>query len=350
MLKSVLFFLGFISCISICNAQQEATGSFFYSHQKVMDSVFYSHQEIADSVYHSHFDSLCFHFNELTFIDFDVSQRSGCDTLTTQLLNLTKHSPDDTLSYFWSVFNEEQAIIFNFIEENPEVFIAEPGNYHVELVITNTHGCSDTLIKYNVISIDKMPHVDFTFTPENALFAEYLGEVEFTNLTAPELLQNPTVVWRWDFGDSEINARAESPMHLFSSWGDYHTTFHLKTKNGCEVALTKTIIIEDELFFPDTLQANSDFFPFIFAITNLNINIPKDDSNEFRTNYLFIYNESGVNVYEQKNYDTYKKDGIIVEGIYSFPVEGLLKGIYYYSFYYKGKSKMVHYSGTFWVI
>ena len=331
--------MGFISHIFICSAQQEAT-----------DSTFHSYQNMADSVFHSHFDSLCFHFNELTFIDFDVSQKSGCESLHTQLLNLTKHLPDDTLSYFWSVFNEEQIIIFNFTEENPEIFIAEPGNYHVELVITNMHGCSDTLIKYNVISIDKMPNIDFIFTPENALFAEYLGEVEFTNLTAPELLRDPTVMWHWDFGDTEINANVESPVHLFSSWGDYRTTFHLRTKNGCEVALTKTIIIEDELFFPDTLKANSDFLPSIFAITNLNINVPKNDLNEFRTNYLFIYNENGEIVYEQKNYDTYKKDGVIVEGIYSFPVEDLSEGIYYYSFYYKGKSKMVHYSGTFWVI
>ena len=192
-----------------------------------------------------------------------------------------------------------------------------------------------------------MPQVDFIFTPENALFAEYLGEVEFTNFTDPELLQDPTVAWHWEFGDGEINANAQSPVHLFSSWGDYHTTFHLKTKNGCQTALTKTITIEDELFFPDTLKTNSDFFPSVFAITNLNANILKDDPNGFRTNYLFIYNEDGANVYEKKNYDTYKKDGVIVEGINVFPIEGLSEGIYYYSFYYQGKSKMVHYSGTF---
>jgi len=301
----------------------------------------------------------CFLFSKLPSIDFDVSQKYGCGFVITQLLNQSTYSLsdslaylylwEDSLSYQWILFNDDHSIYYEFEEENPDLFLHTPGNYHIEFIITNMYGCADTLTKYNIISIDKMPQINFSFTPENALFAEYFGEVVFTNLTDPDLLNDPSVVWYWDMGDNVTHLKEHSPVHLFSMWGDYHTTFHLQTKNGCKVALTKTVVIEDELFFPDTLKMYSPKFPSIFAITNLNTNIPKDDINEFRTNHLFVYDENGEKVYEQKNYDSYIKNKNVVEGAHSLHAISLQKGSYHYSFFYKGKSKMVHYSGEFWV-
>jgi len=350
MIKKNLFLLLFLSYLFFCRAQEEDR-----------------HIDVNTEI-----DTLCSIFYKSITIDFDVSQKSGCEFLITQLLNqstyvledtiadplledtiaffaedILSYFPEDTLSYFWNVFNDDRSTQFEFTEENPDIFLYDPGNYHITLIITNMYGCADTLTKFNVITIDKKPQINFTFTPENALFAEYFGEVEFVNLTDPVLLSDTTVVWYWDMGDKVINLKDRSPVHLFSAYGDYHTTFHLKTKNGCKVALTKTVTIEDELFFSDILKSNSQTAPSVFAVTNLNTHIPKDGPDQFRTNHLFIYNENGKMVYEQKNYDTYIKNNIIVEGAYSLGATDLQEGVYYYSFYYKGKNKMVHYSGKF---
>jgi len=327
MIKKIIILLLYLCCFLICSAQEEMI-----------------HHHI-----HYEKDTICSHFHDSISIDFEVSRDSGCDYLITQLLNLSNTPPEDSLSFFWNLFNEDSTISFIFTEENPDVFLSEPGIYHLCLIITNRNGCADTLTRYNVISLDKMPQINFSYTPENALFAEYFGEVEFTNLTDTEFSIDSTVLWYWDMGDHVINIKDWSPVHLFSSWGDYHTTFHLKTKNGCKVALTKTVIIEGELFFPDILKKNSDLNSSIFAITNLNTNIPKDDPNEFRNNYLFIYNENGEKVYERKNYDSYIKNDEVVKGVYVLNAADLMDGEYFYSFYYKGKSKMIHYSGMFLV-
>ncbi|MCL1850831.1 MAG: hypothetical protein FWF70_05455 [Bacteroidetes bacterium] len=300
-------------------------------------------------IVHRELDTVCSHFIDLLSINFDVNPNRGCEFLITQLFNKSTQFLDDSLSYQWTVFNDDYSIHFMFDEENPDIFLHEPGNYHIELIITNMYSCTDTLTKYNVITIDKMPQINFTVAPENALFAEYFGEVEFTNLTDPVLLGDPTVEWYWDMGDNIMNTTVLSPVHLFSTWGDYHTTFHLKTKNGCNVALTKTVTIEDELFFPDTLKNNSQTFPSIFAVTNLNTHIPKDDPDEFRTNHLFIYDKNGKQVYEQQNYDTYVRNNIVIKGARAFCAADFTAGAYYYSFYYKGKNKMVHYSGEVWI-
>jgi len=287
--------------------------------------------------------------NELV-LDFEVLHNSGCESLITQLINHVQYPFEDSLAFFWTLFNDNQTVSLHFDDDNPDIFINEPGNYHIKLVISDAQGFTDSIIKHNVITVDKMPQIDFTFTPENALFAEYLGVVEFTNLTDTKLLKDNSIVWFWELGDGEINSNEWSPVHLFSSWGDYHTTFHLKTKNGCKVALTKTITIEDELFFSDTLFKNATGISSIFAITNLNTSIAKDDPNEFRTNYLFIYNAHGEKIYEQTYYDTYIKKNQVVKGKYLLCAADLQEGVYYYSFFYKGKSKMVHYKGEFWVM
>jgi len=345
MIKKTLLLLVCLSYLLICFAQEDEKRT----------------------VVITNLDTSCYHFTELLAIDFDVSQNSGCEFLITQLLNRTAFFSEDTLPalfsedtlsypfledtlvFLWTVFNDNRTIHFEFTEENPDIFLYEPGIYHIEFIISNMYGCSDTLTKYNMITIDKMPQINFAYTPENALFAEYFGEVVFTNLTDPELLSDSSVVWYWDMGDNVINLKDRSPVHLFSTWGDYHTTFHLRTKNGCKVALTKTVTIEDELFFPNILKLNSQTYPSIFAITNLNTHIPKDDPDDFRTNHLFVYNEKGEKVYEQKNYDSYIKDRNTVEGNHSLKVVDLQKGAYYYSFFYKGKNKRVHYNGEFWV-
>jgi len=328
MIRNILIFWFFVMCVLVGCAQQKITNPPFYAEQ----------------------DSLYFRNVENLLIDFDVQQKFGCEYLITQILNFTQYTlEEDSLFFLWNIYNEDKTLNLTYFDESPDIFIYEPGDYHVKLVVSNESGIMDSLIKENLISIDKMPEIDFTFAPENALFAEYFGEVEFFNLTDPKLYNDTTVEWYWDFGDGELNSKEWAPVHLFSSWGDFHTTFHLKTKNGCKVALTKTVIIEEELFFPNLLKKNSKNCSSFFAITNLNTNIPADDPTHFRTNYLFVYNEFGAKVYEQNNYDSYIKNNTAIEGNHTLRAEVLPEGKFYYSFFYQGKNKIVHYSGEFFV-
>jgi PKD repeat protein len=328
MIKKVLLLEFFLSSLFLCGAQKI----------------------IIQTATPFEMDSVQAKQNEEVVIDFEVLHKYGCESLITQLINHTIYPFEDSLAFFWNLFNDEQTLSYYFEEENPDVFINEPGNYHVKLIVSDFSGFIDSIIKFNIVSIDKMPQIDFTFTPEDALFAEYLGEVEFSNLTDPKFLKDTTIVWYWDMGDNVIYHSKWAPVHLFSSWGDYHTTFHLKTKNGCKAARTKTVSIEDELFFSDRLLKNFNNSSAIFAITNLNTNIPIAHPTEFRTNYLFIYNDIGEIIYEQKNYDSYIKNNVVVKGKQWLSADYLPEGTYYYSFYYKGKNKMVHYKGEFVVV
>ena len=80
---------------------------------------------------------------------------------------------------------------------------------------------------------------------------------------------------------------------------------------------------------------------------NTNASLP---AFQYRSNELFIYDRWGKLVYKAKNYDTVSKDGQIMRGAQCFDALNLPDGVYYYSFYYKGKVKVVNYNGTLTVI
>ena len=127
-------------------------------------------------------------------------------------------------------------------------------------------------------------------------------------------------------------------------------TLSINSGFGCTSEITHTVTIEDNLIFPNVITPNGDNLNDVFAIENLNTNINLEDPDQYRSNELYIYDRWGKLVYKAKNYDTVSKDGQIMRGAQCFDALNLPDGVYYYSFYYKGKVKVVNYNGTLTVI
>ena len=102
--------------------------------------------------------------------------------------------------------------------------------------------------------------------------------------------------------------------------------------------------------FPNVITPNGDNINDVFAIENLNTNVNLEDPDAFRNNELLIYDRWGKLVYSAKNYDTFARNGQIERGMQAFDGMNLPDGVYYFSFYYKGKAKTVKYNGTVTII
>ena len=98
------------------------------------------------------------------------------------------------------------------------------------------------------------------------------------------------------------------------------------------------------------ITPNGDNINDIFAIENLNTSINAEDPDRYRNNKLQIFDRWGKKVYEAINYDTFAKDGQVNPGTQIFDGSNLPDGVYYFSFYYKGKAKTVNYNGTLTII
>jgi PKD repeat protein len=117
-------------------------------------------------------------------------------------------------------------------EQNPVHTYNAPGVYNVTLIAYNGGG-SDTLTKYDYITVVTRPVANFTASP--------------TDGTAPLLVQftdtsdgHPTS-WTWKFGDGSFTLQ-RNPYHLYTRPGVYNVSLTVYNTAGADT-LTKTGLI-----------------------------------------------------------------------------------------------------------
>ncbi len=282
---------------------------------------------------------------ELPHIDFEADPTQGCIPYS---LHITNHSTPDSCDYQWYLYDENGQLAYASIEADPTFDFETPGTFSLYMHISSPYGCADSLYLPLFAVASYQPTADFEATPEISLMAETGGEVLFTNYA--DSVQSAAATTIWEFGDGTLDSTTFSPTHTYSQWGDYIVTLHVETADGCSSEIAHTVVIEQDLIFPNIITPNGDGINDVFAIENLNTNINPEDPDEYRTNKLYIYNRWGKQVYAAKNYDTYARGGQISQGEQVFDGTGLSDGVYYYSFYYKGKAKTVNYNGSLTIV
>jgi gliding motility-associated-like protein len=280
-------------------------------------------------------------------INYSHSAIEGCAPLTVHINN---QSTPTNADFEWMVFYSNGAMAMSSHQINPTFEIEEPGHYTLYLKVTTQDGCVDSLIRWDYIRVNAQPIAEFAATPEISLMSENDGQVVFTNYSDENVMTQPGSSFYWDFDDGEVDSSTIAPTHVFAQWGDYNVTLHIETEDGCASEIAHTVVIEQDLIFPNVITPNGDGINDVFAIENLNTNVNLEDPDEYRTNKLYIYDRWGKKVYSAKNYDTFSLNGQITLGNQFFDGSSLSDGVYYFSFYYKGKAKTVNYNGSLTII
>ena len=286
---------------------------------------------------------------EVPHADFRMADTTGCAPATVRLFDETTVENPNYL-YEWMILHEDGSLAYASPNKNPIITIEEPGIYTVGLRVHTPEGCYDSLFKWNCLHIYHQPLAEFVSEPEISLYSESNGLIHFHNYADSSFVESGDIKLRWDFGDGSSDTAAFSPDHTYASWGDYDVTLNLISRFGCSSSITHTVVIEDDLVFPNVITPNGDGTNDCFAIQNLNIRYNPEDPDEYRSNELYVYDRWGKMVYHAKNYDTYAVNGEIVKGTQYFDASQLSDGVYYYTFYYKGKVKTVDYHGSITVI
>jgi len=295
-------------------------------------------------------DTVNINFWPLPKPDFEADVTSGCTPVTSRFTNLTT-TTSDSISCEWFVYDQDFTHLVDYSPENSPVFhFNDAGYYTVKLVITTAEGCKDSVIKYNYILTSPQPNIDFLATPEICMMSETNGSIDFTAYLSDNVTGNTNNHLVWSFGDGEQTEDETSTTHVYSTWGDYIVTLSLTTEAGCGDSVSHTVVIEDDLRFPNVITPNGDGINDVWAIENLNTDINPEDPDEYRHNELRISDRYGKVVFHVKNYDTWSKDGQINVGLNPFNGEGLSDGVYYYSFSYKGKAKTTTWHGSITII
>jgi len=169
----------------------------------------------------------------------DYSPVNVCDSKDIHFSDHSTSKDGELTQWLWSFIDPQGDTLHTSQEQEPWYNFIEAGNWHVDLAVATTKGCTDTLNRQ--INVRTSPLPDFEYS------TACLGEqVFFSDLTeAPPWAE--VYKWEWDFGDGTTSSLA-NPSHLFQEDGKHEVTLTVTSINGCVKDTTKYITVHS---FPE---------------------------------------------------------------------------------------------------
>ncbi|MEO7312020.1 MAG: PKD domain-containing protein [Chitinophagaceae bacterium] len=162
--------------------------------------------------------------------DFDTTMQPYCKLpKTVSFLNASAGS--GTFTYNWDFGDGTFST-----QTNPVHSYTNFGNYTVKLTATSSYGCSNTVVKTNLVKVDTL------FTNFQVPSPTCIGSpVTFTNGSAPA-----TVKSSWNFGDG-TSSLVFNPTKIFNTAGSYTITLSNSFVNGCVDSVKKMLVIGNRI-------------------------------------------------------------------------------------------------------
>ncbi len=158
------------------------------------------------------------------------------------------------------------------------------GTYTV--VMQDYNGCviTDT---FNLVNYHT-PQASFSYSPS----PPQQGSPTSFVYTTPNTLNDTTVGYSWNFGDTITSTNA-NPQHTYANGGTYTVTLIVANEYGCLDTITKVIEIQYIVIAPNIITPNGDGINEFLAFKNLQY---------FNNNKIWIYNRWGTQLYHDADY------------------------------------------------
>lgn len=165
--------------------------------------------------------------------------------------NQTQDNNTIIKSYAWN-FGDPTTLTDTTSAKHAEYKYDLNGEYEVKLVVTNTLGCTDTII--NKVNIFKGPAANFIWNNNCAS-----RPVIFTDQSQPT--SSAIVNWNWQFsnkGEILDKSTQQNCTYIFVHAGTYDADMKVIDKNGCATSINKQIIISPNPVAAFTIVENYD--------------------------------------------------------------------------------------------
>ena len=173
-------------------------------------------------------------------------------------------------SWHWNFGDALSGANNNSTLQTPSHAFTAAGNFTVILQVTSSSGCtnSDTITP---ITINALPIADFTNTVACEGSPTTFTDASTANATS-------VIAYSWNFGDGGTSS-AQSPQHIYATYGNYSVTLTVTNSNGCIHSVTKQVLvnpkpISDFSFSPASCVGNPvNFFNQSFVPTGYSSSI-----------------------------------------------------------------------------
>ena len=134
------------------------------------------------------------------------------------LVTINDLSLGNVVEWYWDFGDGSNSTL-----QYPSHIYNQSGTFDVSLVVTNTNGCSDTLLNPELVQLAG-PSGDFNFFPDTAGCPPY----DITYVANAE----GATQYTWDFGDGNLGT-GDSTTHTYNEIGTYLPSLILEDDNGC---------------------------------------------------------------------------------------------------------------------
>lgn len=154
----------------------------------------------------------------------DFGYDNTCLSSLTAFSDASINGDIQIVSWFWN-FDDPVTGTYNNTsnEQNAVHQFSHIGAFAVSLTVTNSKGCSSTVI--DTVTIDTPPPVKFIYSS-----ACLDTEIQFTDSTVTTVADISN--WLWDFGDGTTSTD-QNPTHTYLTSGIYTVSLSVLNLNGC---------------------------------------------------------------------------------------------------------------------
>ncbi|MBL4657645.1 MAG: PKD domain-containing protein, partial [Flavobacteriales bacterium] len=179
--------------------------------------------------------------NYITVFESPVSNftsdiTNGC-SLTVQYADSSPPGSSAITSWFWDFGDGSSSTT-----QSPAYTYSMAGSYYVGLTVTNSDGCTNTVLINNYAAVSEGPKPGFTSSTQTGCSIPFA--VNFSDTSA----QGSSAItgWLWNFGDATLST-VQNPTHTFTSFGGFDITLTITDLDNCLDSLTvsNNIIIDD---------------------------------------------------------------------------------------------------------
>ncbi|MEL7340340.1 MAG: PKD domain-containing protein, partial [Bacteroidota bacterium] len=185
-------------------------------------------------------------------VEFVIADSSGCAPFSATFSNNSPPFVSQTLGIV-GVLN------YNGLSGSPSFIVNTPGVYDVFMVLTNALGCTDSVYKPSLITVNG-PQVSISANPDSGCVPL---NVQYNSQVIPT---TPIVSYDWDFGDGN-SANAPDPNHTYNTAGSFPVSLSLTDAEGCMATanLTNPILATEPIAdFTAPFPAECPGFPVVF--------------------------------------------------------------------------------------
>jgi PKD repeat protein len=160
---------------------------------------------------------------------------NSCQDATVHFQDSSYAVQSQIVSYYWIFDPNNHSTLQNPVY----VFPYADSTYYVTLIVTNSFGCSDTIVKEVYVDAN----FDFTFTSTVTCFGD-------TTYFAPQLISpegDSLMFFTWEFDDPNSGihntSNLRNPYHVFSYPSTYNVSLTATNQDNCVLKRTKPVTI-----------------------------------------------------------------------------------------------------------